>query len=909
MPPRVPQSGRVSPLVLALAAVGLLAVLLVADPFELHLLGGEGGSSAHQAPDLLTDEAATPDDAPERTAVATLGGRYGEGDLGALRMRLLWIGTRAPVVGQDIQLLGRSGQEIESVPSDAAGVAMFALVRPAKGYSLRIRGEGFSEVLIQGISVHPQATKDLGDIVLGRDIVLRGRVVDSTGRPLPGSAVSVHTIERGLATKGLLVFLAEQAGTVPQPLQAVESDEAGYFAFSALDDGMYSLVARRGGYASKHESDVIVARARGAGVLTIVLGDGATTSGRVTDEAGKPIAGAQVIAIRDVRRMMSNALQREVSTTAADGTYVIDTLTSGQSYRFGVVADGYAPMYEVTGVEVEKVNERDFTLAKGGNLEGVVTDEATGKPVEGARIAIYVGPMGFGGRAEPGAKAAADVRKTDAKGAFRFDALTPGPVASAVVQAPGYVTASFSMWPPPGNAWPDVASGETTQVTAALKRGGTLTGTVKTQDGGTPVQGAEVTVLQTGFMAFASMWTGTPTTLTGADGVFSLDGVTPGAYRLLASASGYSPVGGEEGVEVQMPEAGGTVTQDLQLITAGVVAGIVTDPAGQPIAGVRIRIRAGAGEDNQGGGRMRRGMNFARQMLTSGAQPADLTDDEGRFRLAGIAADAEWIVYGESDEYVSGESRPFKVGAGEVKEVALKMLPGGALRGRVVDENGGWLAGARVQVGRLPDELSGTAQLNSWEARGALDPEVYTTDEDGRFFAPNLKPGRQLVRAAKDGYITWFKRNVTIQAGETFDNYTVALSRGEVLQGVVLGADGQPLRRATVAVTQDPNPGVQGESTDAAGAEPSEDVEPALYARTDDKGQFKVENIKPGQWNVVVWFAPGHKGWMRERSEAAMHRDVSVPGSSEQEFRLEKADPEAAGLPMGGAPGGGRRPR
>ena len=108
---------------------------------------------------------------------------------------------------------------------------------------------------------------------------------------------------------------------------------------------------------------------------------------------------------------------------------------------------------------------------------------------------------------------------------------------------------------------------------------------------------------------------------------------------------------------------------------------------------------------------------MARQVLTSGATPADRTDDDGTFRLSGIGTDTMWVVYAESDDYISGESKPFKLSAGDVKEVEIEMMSGASLRGVVVDDQGQRLSGARVQVGRLPDDLLGKRSINGWEAR------------------------------------------------------------------------------------------------------------------------------------------------------------------------------------------------
>jgi hypothetical protein len=103
-----------------------------------------------------------------------------------------------------------------------------------------------------------------------------------------------------------------------------------------------------------------------------------------------------------------------------------------------------------------------------------------------------------------------------------------------------------------------------------------------------------------------------------------------------------------------------------------------------------------------------------------------------------------------------------------------------------------------------------------------------------------------------------------------------------------------------VALTQRENPrrwGQQEEETDEG--EVSEDVEPMMFARTDRDGRYKIENVKPGAYSVVVWFAQGHKGWNRESSEAAIQRGVRIPGDV-PDFKLEKAEPRAPGAGMRG---------
>ena len=112
-----------------------------------------------------------------------------------------------------------------------------------------------------------------------------------------------------------------------------------------------------------------------------------------------------------------------------------------------------------------------------------------------------------------------------------------------------------------------------------------------------------------------------------------------------------------------------------------------------------------------------------------------------------------------------------------------------------------------------------------------------------------------------------------------------------------MGADGAPLERAMVAVTRSANPGEDEEEN--ADEETSEDVEPMMFARTDKDGKYKIENVKPGVYSVVVWMASGHKGWARSRAESAIHREVAVP-APEQDFKLEKSDPNQNPMMGGG---------
>lgn len=533
-----------------LALIAFLAAAVVAGLFASGVISFDSGSTAEDeaARDAaLLEGSEELTEGTEETRGAGLATLYGEGDLGALQMRLLWVSGGQPVVDQPVTLHGRAGVKIAEATSGADGEVMFAEVLPAARFSLRIEGDGFATVQIRNVHIDSKRTTDLGDIMLGERIVLRGRVISTSGKPLPGSSVSVHEVKRNMMSQGFMFSMAAEATSVPIPLDDVTSDDDGYFTFATLADGTYRLVARQGGYAAKHETDVMVNESRSANVLTIVLGEGTRVYGTVKNDEGKAIAGAQVVAFRDYGRRfnMRNAFEREVGLTDENGKYEIDTLQLGAQYRFGVIAEGYPTMYEARGTQVGDAGlKRDFVLQEGGAITGMVVSSVDATPVAGAQVAAMLGQMGRG-------QGSAQLAETDEDGRFTFPSLLPGPVMSLSVKAKGFITHSKSMWT--GNQLPKIEPGDEQNVVVELEPGGTIEGQVK-DDSGTPLIGAMVSVMS-GNMGM--MFTGAPTASTIEDGSFTLTGLPKGSYTLTAQADGFASTEGEKAVEV--PE-GGTPT-------------------------------------------------------------------------------------------------------------------------------------------------------------------------------------------------------------------------------------------------------------------------------------------------------------------------------------------------------------
>ncbi len=862
------------PILLILVALAVIAGLYFGGVFD----GGtaiddvdvsQGDTDNDMLDGTAGNESLTPDEKENST---TLAGLYGKGDEGAIRLRLVQAGNKTPVVGQSVKVMSRINEELGAQDSDSQGVVLLKSVRPGSMYRVVIAPGDGPVLTLTDIRVRARQTTDLGDVPLGQEIVLRGRVVDERGRPVADAAVQAFPPTRTTGRDGILFERARLGQADFAAADATQSDEQGYFALTRLEDGSYTVVGRKRGLASDHENDIVIDRERGTGTLKLVLGTAGTAFGRVTDHENKPIAGAEVIATYDRgwRNMMSGNLEFEMARTDSNGEYSLETLALGAKYTFGVKADGYAPIFSAQSVAIERKLRRDFELQLGGTLKGVVTDDTTGEPIEGAEVALFVGRMGRGTNSSAYAL-------TNAKGEYELVNLLAGPVMSAGFKAQGYITDSRSQWT--GNQISDIKAGETAEVDAVLKRGGSIRGRITNAKDGVPLQGVEVSAVSR-----VSMFIGGATAVSDANGEYVLEGVANGDVQVVAVYPGFAQTGGTEPVKVE----GGEVSHDVTMSVSGSVTGVVAAPDGTPVDGVRVRLKQKRDEGRGWSGGARRSRSARR--IRDARRGATITDAKGRFTLTGVAPGAKWVAAATGDGYVESESKPFSVDTGAVKKVKIEMLKGGSLKGRVQDENGQLLTGARVRVATLSDELAKKPKLNAWELRGVFRGEAYVSDSEGRYEFSGLKPGRIIVEATKDDYVTWYKRDIRMQNNQEVDNYMITMKRGSIIKGRVLDTDDKPVEGAWVGISTSENPGQENEQ-DSANQEDEDTVTPTNFAQSEKDGTFKIENVPAGAYSVVVWWARGYKNFRATGAESAIKRGVTPPNDTPLEFKLEPEEP------------------
>ncbi len=905
-----------APLLLGvLAAAAVAAFLVVGNPFAPAAGTGSGDGADGVAPEALEGDAAAM--RPEELAAGSTGlqGAFDARGVGDVRVRLLLGKQRKPLPDQPVRLVSPKGETIERL-TGADGRVLLQGVRAARDWTLKIEGKGFTAVEMKPVTVRAQAVTDLQDLLLGEKVALRGRVIDGRGLPVPGTSVSAYMGNDLDMSQGMVLSLVSSAISLPMAADEAKADARGEFALASLTPGAaYELKAKHPGYGFKVQSSIVLSPDVATGPITIVLQPSATVSGKVTDETGKPVADALVIAIEDFMqggRMAMGSIKKDYARTKADGSYVLDSLNRGSSYAFGVSAEGRAPVFDSTPTMVQVEMRRDFVLEKGGALEGVVTDAATNAPIEGARVVAVVGRMqmgpmggrgGRGGRGGPmgaggdaGANAdmttSTQVATTDAQGRFLLQGLRPGPVFLGQVKAAGYADKSATaMMGQTG--WGEVKAGETLHVDVALESGGSVTGKVTTmRDGASvPVAGAQVSVMPWSFQAAFTGW-GTATT--SEDGTYRVDGVPVNTeFSVSAGAPGFvSPNPMDEGSRAKMPEVGGVVTKDVVLTSAGSVAGVVRNGKGVPVPGARVRTRIAPQGPGGGRGGMR---SMFRQFMPGASNAVVLTDEEGRYRIDSVPSDERSIVEAEADEFVPGESEPFTVRPGEVATADVTVQGGATLRGRVIDDHGAVVAGARVRTGHLDPDVD-LATLQGFRADRYLDARVQSSDRDGWYEVTKIPAGRTLVKVEADGYVTYYRHDLMVQPDQLLENHMITLVKGETISGTVRGEDGKPIVGAAVGVTKAENPTRGGGGQPAANTAGDGTVEPTMFDQTDAQGKFTVENIPPGStYTVVVWFAPGYRGF-GQGDEAAIKRGVGT-GSHDTELVLKKAEAGDFGMP------------
>lgn len=297
-----------------------------------------------------------------------------------------------------------------------------------------------------------------------------------------------------------------------------------------------------------------------------------------------------------------------------------------------------------------------------------------------------------------------------------------------------------------------------------------LYGRVVDAESGTPLDGATVMVARSPGYATSSDRAGT----------FELNArPTRADVYLWASARGYASA--EPSTEA--PAHGGPVELSIGLNPAAPLFGVVSDSAGEPVAGAAIwaeRQGHGAGADR----------SYYRPLRA-------VSGTDGAFSLADALYGSPYRLTVRAPGFPSAmvDVPPLERGA-VAEPIRIVLSEARRARGRVMDTEGRPVPGAEVRLRWPPENERPSHLLDRLDAT-----EAATTNDAGEFRFPAVSEGEYEVRIAHAEYLTPGDARAAVLGGQgDVDLGVFTVVRGAEIHGLVTGPDDEAVAGADVRV-------------------------------------------------------------------------------------------------------------
>jgi hypothetical protein len=267
-----------------------------------------------------------------------------------------------PVPGAVVEALRHENSAWSALSTSASDDAGLFTLRdlPAGEYEVRARKAGFTDEAATGVLVPGKPEAPPLQLTLERTGVLRGRVIEDSGRP---------------AAKAVVMLRGTGAATAPT---ATAGDD-GTFQLTGLPAGVYGAQARLGVFVSEVEDGINI-EAGAEAFIDLQLAASAVLAGALVDRAsGQPVAHGRLVFDPGVLGPAGESV-----AVAADGTFSVAGLREG-SVRVVADAPGFVP---ASGLgQAGSAASLVIQLDRAATLSGVVLDEA-GEPVAGAELEL-----------------------------------------------------------------------------------------------------------------------------------------------------------------------------------------------------------------------------------------------------------------------------------------------------------------------------------------------------------------------------------------------------------------------------------------------------------------------------------------------------------------------------------------
>ncbi|MCI0534473.1 MAG: M56 family metallopeptidase, partial [Verrucomicrobiales bacterium] len=642
-----------------------------------------------------------------------------------LTLRVVDANTGAPLPGTKVQanyFYAGSGMEGHNLRTDAERkVAIPGPDRPTRdaGMNIFVTAENHVPKVVswRGGSVPAEYV-----FKLEAALTIGGKVVDESGRPVPGVKLNVN--RPGMDGDWSLEHI-----DFPPRDSTVQTDENGRWSLSYIPKHY-----DKAGLQLTHpdfmvtRADVPVGRPESTSA-TLVIQRGFIVSGTVKDNSGQPVTDATV-------REVNNFGRRNLSAkTSADGAFTLKGVTPGE-LQLIVQAKGFAP--QAKRLEMSADNHGvEFILGPGKIFRGRVLDEE-GEPIAGAVAQTDWDNQGL--------RKIEWETKTDAEGRFEWDSAPAEPLLFWF-EANGY------NWSRGLLLTPDGTEHEITLTRKTPTRGGSfdVTGQVKDVETGGAIPDFKVLLGEVRSPDFPPDFRSSGTH--GANGEFRLTISTPcffPSYVVQVQADGYLPA-----VSTNLAVAAGAQKVELALKKGAGPSGVVRLPDGQPVEGALVFLCG-----LQGGVYMEQPGQV--RLEVSKETPHVRTDANGHFAFS-PTIDAHTLIAVHDAAYS-------EIRLGELENsLNVVLQPYGRVEGTLFAGTNP-VSNETISLGtmyyRYGDGQRHFPPLSLWLAA--------KTDSNGRFVLEKVPPGERKIwhrlsfRDGKPGTIpSSHGFPVTVKAGET----------------------------------------------------------------------------------------------------------------------------------------------
>ncbi|MCR4315719.1 MAG: carboxypeptidase regulatory-like domain-containing protein [Planctomycetes bacterium] len=271
---------------------------------------------------------------------------------------------------------------------------------------------------------------------------------------------------------------------------------------------------------------------------------------------------------------------------------------------------------------------------------------------------------------------------------------------------------------------------------------------------------------------------------------------------------------------------------------AGVIRGEVTDQDGKPLELAKVSVHD------------RRFFDGRNRYLTVFET---VTDAGGNFIFDAVPA-GFYDLYVVAEGYASKTLVEFAVIENSQQELKFRLVQELKITGKVTDEEGTPIVGARIEVGTIQEKVF----------------PLVLTDEDGNFSIQHLSNSQYAMRITAEGYGSDTREGIR---GGT-ENLDLKLRpAGGISGNVYFMSEEEPVTAYRVRVFRT-NGNAYDRGMDVAGA--------SVYEIFDEKGAFEVDGLRAGRYQIEVF----HADYGSKRSE-----DITIASGEKKPGVVLMLDP------------------